>query len=83
LSLAAIDAGRFDGRINGGPVAWLHDIVLEVPAAHADRAVELLRQVVVDAFVETFPGAPVNGLVEPRIGLSWGRRNRDSDFPHH
>jgi hypothetical protein len=50
LSLAAIDAGRFDAGIYGGPVAWRHDeIVLEVPAAPADRAVELLRQAVVDA----------------------------------
>ena len=25
----------------------------------------------IDGFAETFPGAPLNGLVEPHIGLSW------------
>ena len=26
----------------------------------------------IDGFAETFPGAPLNGLVEPHIGLNWG-----------
>ena len=26
----------------------------------------------IDGFSETFPGAPLNGLVEPHIGLNWG-----------
>ena len=29
----------------------------------------------IDGFVETFPGAPINGLVEPHIGLNWGEKS--------
>ena len=55
------------------PIAWLHDeIVLEVPAGDAKQAAELLERAMAGAFVETFPGAPRRGLVEPHIGLSWG-----------
>ena len=73
LALAAIDRLLFEEGIEGGPVAWLHDeIVIEVAAEQMDRAAELLRQAMIEAFVGTFPGAPVTGLVEPRIGMSWG-----------
>jgi DNA polymerase-1 len=82
LALAGIDRLLFQGGIDGGPVAWLHDeIVMEVAVEHADRAAVLLRQTMVDAFAETFPGAPTNGLVKPHIGLSWG--DAKSSAVHH
>jgi hypothetical protein len=32
----------------------------------------------VDGFAETFPGAPLNGLVEPHIGANWaGAKSRE------
>ena len=72
LALAAIDELLFEHGINGGPVAWLHDeIVLEVPTEHAVKAAELLVKAMLDAFAETFPGAPLNGLVEANSGLNW------------
>ena len=62
LALAAIDKALLDTGIEGGPVAWLHDeIVLEVHEDHAEQAAELLKKTMIDAFLETFPGAPVNG----------------------
>ena len=73
LALAAIDDLLFERGIDGGPVAWLHDeIVIEVPEADARRASDLLAQAMTDAFAETFPGAPLNGLVVPKSGLNWG-----------
>jgi DNA polymerase-1 len=73
IALAAIDRLLFEENIDGGPVAWLHDeIVMEVPAEAANRSAALLRQAMIDAFAETFPGAPLSGLVEPHIGMSWG-----------
>ena len=73
LALTAIDWALFDDDIEGGPFAWLHDeIVLEAAASHADRAAELLQRAMIDAFVETFPGAPVAGLVKIGQGPSWG-----------
>jgi len=72
LALAAIDQALFDAGIEGGPVAWLHDeIVLEVPTEHPVKAEELLVKAMTDAFAKTFPGAPLNGLVEANAGLNW------------
>ena len=72
LALANVDDRLFDAGIEGGPVAWLHDeIVLEVRADQAERAAEILKQAMIDGFSETFPGAPLNKLVEPHIGANW------------
>ena len=72
LALAYVDDRLFEAGIDGGPVAWLHDeIVIEVREDQAERAVEILKQSMIDGFAETFPGAPLNGLVEPHIGLNW------------
>jgi hypothetical protein len=73
LALAYVDERLFEAGIDGGPVAWLHDeIVVEVCVEDADRAVEIVKQSMIDGFAETFPGAPLNGLVEPHIGMNWG-----------
>ena len=72
LALAAIDDALYAEGIDGGPVAWLHDeIVLEVPVEDAKRAAELLEKAMTDAFAETFPNAPLNGLVEVHTGTDW------------
>jgi DNA polymerase-1 len=72
LALAYVDERLFDAGIDGGPVAWLHDeIVLEVAIADAERAAGILRQAMVDGFAETFPGAPLNGLVDLHIAVNW------------
>ena len=71
-ALAAIDALLFKHGIAGGPVLWLHDeIVIEVPEADAAQAAELLERAMVAGFAKTFPGAPLNGLVEVRVGADW------------
>ena len=73
LALAYADERLFEAGIDGGPVAWLHDeIVLEVREDQAERATEILKQAMIDGFRETFPGAPLDRLVEPHIGMSWG-----------
>jgi DNA polymerase-1 len=72
LALTYADDRLFDAEIDGGPVAWLHDeIVVEVASENADRAAAILRQAMVDGFAETFPGAPLEGLVDLHIGMSW------------
>ena len=75
LALAMIDRWLFEAGIDGGPVAWLHDeIVLEVPVAVADKSAALLRKAMTEAFLESLPGAPTRGLVEPTIGQTWAER---------
>ena len=82
LALAYVDERLFEAGIDGGPVGWLHDeIVLEVADEDADYAAAILEQAMVDAFVETFPGAPLNGLVEPHIGPNWGEAKSGASRP--
>jgi DNA polymerase I-like protein with 3'-5' exonuclease and polymerase domains len=82
LALAMIDRWLFEAGIDGGPVAWLHDeIVLEVPVADADKAALLLRRAMTEAFLETLPGAPTRGPVEPTIGRTWAEAKSGVD--HH
>ena len=82
LALAYVDDRLFEAGIEGGPVAWLHDeIVLEVREDQAERAAEILKQSMIDGFGETFPGAPLNGLVEPHIGLNWSEAKAKPAIP--
>ena len=75
LALAYVDDRLFDAGIEGGPVAWLHDeIVLEVRHDRAVEAASILKQAMIDGFIETFPDAPINGLVKPHIGMSWAEK---------
>jgi DNA polymerase-1 len=72
LALAYADNRLFAAEIDGGPVAWLHDeIVMEVATEDADRAAGILKQAMIDGFAETFPGAPLKGLVDLHIAANW------------
>ena len=72
LALAAIDRMLFEEGIEGGPVAWVHDeILLEVAEEAAERASVLLVKAMTEAFAETFPGAPLNKLVDAKILTNW------------
>jgi DNA polymerase-1 len=72
LALAYADDRLFKAGVNGGIVAWLHDeIVVEVVVEHVDQAAEILKRSMIDGFAETFPGAPLDGLVEPHDGMNW------------
>jgi DNA polymerase I len=76
LALAYVDGRLFEAGIDGGPVAWLHDeIVLEVRDDLADLAAEILKQAMIDGFIETFPDAPIDGLVKPHIAASWAEKS--------
>jgi DNA polymerase-1 len=58
--------------IRGGLVACVHDeLLLEVHQADAEAARGILQQAMLDAFIETFPGAPTNGVVKAEIGRTW------------
>lgn len=57
----------------GGLVANVHDelLCLEVVEDDAEAARQLLAQTMIDAFVETFPGAPITGVAEVSVGSNW------------
>jgi DNA polymerase I len=59
-------------RIRGGLVACVHDeILLEVAADAAELVRMLLEEVMTSAFIDCFPGAPVQGVVASKIGRTW------------
>jgi DNA polymerase I-like protein with 3'-5' exonuclease and polymerase domains len=58
--------------IRGGLVASVHDeLLLEVSEDDAEAARAILQQTMIDAFTETFPGAPTTNLVTVHTGVSW------------
>ena len=61
-------------RAPAGLVLQVHDeLVLECAEDEADSAAGQLMEAMVSAFAEMFPAAPVNGLVDLRIGKSWAK----------
>jgi hypothetical protein len=70
-----VDAALREAGIDGGLVLFVHDeIVVEVPEADAERSRVLVVEVMIRAFAETFPNAPLNGLVETKVSKAWGPR---------
>ena len=58
--------------IRGGLVASVHDeLLLEVAEDDADKARDLLQEVMVEAFRMTFPGAPATDVAVASIGKTW------------
>ena len=61
-----------EAGIGGGLVAAVHDeLLIEVPEGDPERARDILERSMVDAFVDTFPGAQTNGLAVAKIGRTW------------
>ena len=56
--------------VRGGIVATVHDeILLEVE--QVGLASQILEQAMLDAFVETFPGAPTRDVTKIKTGKTW------------
>jgi DNA polymerase I-like protein with 3'-5' exonuclease and polymerase domains len=63
--------------IPGGLILAVHDeLVAEVPEEHAEKARQLLREAMIQAFHEYYPDAPLNGLVDPQIVKAWGEAKK-------
>jgi hypothetical protein len=74
-ALILVDAALSAAGVDGGLVLFVHDeIVLEVSEAEAERARRIVVDAMMRAFAETFPDAPLNGLVETKVSTAWGPR---------
>lgn len=74
-ALILVDATLSAAGIDGGLVLFVHDeIVVEVPEAEGERARAIVVEAMTRAFAETFPAAPLNGLVETKVSAAWGPR---------
>jgi DNA polymerase I-like protein with 3'-5' exonuclease and polymerase domains len=73
LALIKIDTALRDAEIDGTLAMFIHDeIVIEVVEHQAEQARGILVRCMTEAFAETFPGAPLNGLVSTAVGKTWG-----------
>ena len=59
-------------RIPGILVSMVHDeLLVEVIDSRAEQAKTVLVECMSEAFIETFPGAPLLGIVDAKVGRSW------------
>jgi len=71
-AIALVYARLKAARIRGGLVACVHDeLLLEVDEDDAEKARQILEGTMIDAFVETFPEAPANGVARAKVGRTW------------
>jgi DNA polymerase I-like protein with 3'-5' exonuclease and polymerase domains len=72
LALLKIDVALQNAAIDGALAMFIHDeIVLEVAERDKERARTILVRCMTDAFAETFPDAPLTGLVATGVGVTW------------
>ena len=71
-ALTEVDRRLLDESIDGRLVGWIHDeLIVEAREADVDRVKVLLQIAMERAFVDTFPSATLNKLVEVNVGLNW------------
>jgi DNA polymerase I-like protein with 3'-5' exonuclease and polymerase domains len=71
-ALQLVHKRLIEARVRGAIVASVHDeLLLEVHRDDAETASGILDTAMVEAFIATFSGAPMNGLVKLHIGLNW------------
>jgi DNA polymerase I-like protein with 3'-5' exonuclease and polymerase domains len=62
---------------DAGLVASVHDeLLVEAAESCADTVARILREAMTEAFAATFPGAPIEGVVEIGIGRTWKEAKR-------
>jgi hypothetical protein len=72
-ALIYVDEALRAANIDGGVVLFVHDeIVVECPESDAEYVSDIVTRAMTRAFAETFPDAPLNGLVETKISTAWG-----------
>jgi len=73
LAIAKVFRGLQAESIEGGLVASVHDeLILEVRESQAPQAKRILEGAMLEAFTQTYPLAPVSGLVSVTVGTTWG-----------
>jgi DNA polymerase family A len=71
-AIADLDRRLCDQNIDGRLVGWIHDeLIVEAREADADRIKALLKDAMERAFIDIFPAATLNKLVEVKVGRTW------------
>jgi DNA polymerase I-like protein with 3'-5' exonuclease and polymerase domains len=71
-AIADVDSRLRDQAIDGRLVGWLHDeLLIEAREADAERVKFIVKNAMERAFIDTFPAATLNKLVEVKVGRTW------------
>jgi DNA polymerase I-like protein with 3'-5' exonuclease and polymerase domains len=71
-AIADVDRRLRDQAIDGRLVGWIHDeLLVEAREANAEQVTLLLKDAMERAFIDIFPGATLNKLVEVKAGRTW------------
>jgi DNA polymerase-1 len=71
-AIADVDKRLRDQTLDGRLIGWIHDEVLvEAREADGERVTHILKDAMERAFVDTFPTATLNKLVEVKVGRTW------------
>jgi DNA polymerase I-like protein with 3'-5' exonuclease and polymerase domains len=71
-AIADVDRHLRDQNIDGRLVGWIHDeLIVEAREADADRVKAALKDAMERAFLDIFPAATLNKLVEVKAGPNW------------
>jgi DNA polymerase-1 len=71
-AIADVDQRLSEQNIDGRLIGWIHDeLLIEGREADADRIKALLKGAMERAFLDVFPAATLNKLVEVKSGATW------------
>jgi DNA polymerase-1 len=71
-ALTEVDRRLLADKIDGRLVGWIHDeLIVETREADVDRVKALLKSEMERAFIDTFPTATLNKLIEVKVASNW------------
>jgi DNA polymerase I len=71
-ALTEIDRRLLAENIDGRLVGWIHDeLIVEARKADVERVKAILQSEVERAFIDTFPAATLNKLIEVKMAANW------------
>jgi DNA polymerase I len=81
-ALTAVDRRLLADKIDGHLVAWIHDdLIVETREADVDRVKALLQSEMERAFIDTFPSATRNKLIEVKVAPNWAQIKAKAKVP--
>jgi len=81
-AIAEVDKYLLDHNIDARLVAWIHDeFLVEGREADAERIKALLKGAMERAFIDIFPQATLNKLVDVKVGRTWAETKEKAKPP--
>ena len=76
-ALTEVDRRLLDDKIDGRLVGWIHDeLLVETREADVDRVKACCKDEMERAFIDTFPAATRNKLIEVKVAPNWAESKK-------